>query len=160
MWVPARSTGGQILMLHHCICPMLDDRNVTVSSQQYVEEGTWSGNSNQTGWTCLLGERCGQENVSIYAAPSRAIDLFKLPPTFIDVGSAEVFRDEAVAYATLLWKSRVQTELHVWPGGFHGFEFLAPNATLSIIARETRSAWVRRVRRLLSRGNMPNSTQH
>ncbi|KAL4802841.1 Alpha/Beta hydrolase protein [Aspergillus unguis] len=141
----ARDRGGPLLYAQVLICPMLDDRNVTVSSQQYVDEGTWSRDSNQTGWKCLLGERCGQENVSIYAAPSRATDLSKLPPAFIDVGTAEVFRDEAVAYATLLWKSGVQAELHVWSGGFHGFDLLAPNATLSINAREARSAWVRRL---------------
>lgn len=150
----ARDRGGPPLYAQVLICPMLDDRNVTVSSQQYVDEGTWSRDSNQTGWKCLLGERYGQENVSIYAAPSRATDLSKLPPAFIDVGTAEVFRDEAVAYATLLWKSGVQAELHVWPGGFHGFDVLAPNATLSINARETRSAWVRR---LLFRNKAPQT---
>ena len=35
----------------------------------------------------------------IYAAPARATDLSRPPPTFIDVGSAEVFRDEDIAYA-------------------------------------------------------------
>ncbi|KAJ6140209.1 hypothetical protein N7471_006695 [Penicillium samsonianum] len=148
----ARDRGGPLLCAQVLICPMLDDRNITVSSQQYVDEGTWSRDSNQTGWKCLLGERRGQENVSIYAAPSRATDLSKLPPAFIDVGTAEVFRDEAVAYATLLWESGVQAELHVWPGGFHGFDLLAPNAILSINARETRSAWVHR---LLSGGKTP-----
>lgn len=82
------------------ICLVLDDRNITISSQRYVEEGTWSRDSNQTGWACLLGERRGGSDVSIYTAPSRATDLARLPPTFIDVGSAEVFRDEVVSYAT------------------------------------------------------------
>jgi acetyl esterase/lipase len=86
----------------------------------------------------------GGDEVSIYAAPARANDLSGLPPAFIDVGSAEVFRDEAVNYATLLWKSGVQAELHVWPGGFHGFDLLAPNVALSTVARETRSKWVGR----------------
>jgi acetyl esterase/lipase len=35
-------------------------------------------------------------------APSRATDLGGLPSAFVDVGSAEVFRDEAVAYASRL----------------------------------------------------------
>jgi len=140
----ARDRGTPALHAQVLICPMLDDRNITVSSQQYVGEGTWSRDSNQTGWTCLLGERRGGDHVSIYAAPSRATDLAGLPPAFIEVGSAEVFRDEAVSYATRLWASGVQAELHVWPGGFHGFNLLVPNATLSTIANETRSAWLRR----------------
>lgn len=30
---------------------MLGDCNVTFSSQQYVDEGTWGQDSSQTGWT-------------------------------------------------------------------------------------------------------------
>ncbi|CZR65462.1 related to lipase/esterase [Phialocephala subalpina] len=140
-----RDRGGPQLCAQILICPMLDDRNETVSSHQYVGEGTWSRGSNINGWTCLLGGPRGGNDVSIYAAPARANDLSGLPPTFIDVGSAEVFRDEAVNYATQLWKAGVQAELHVWAGGFHGFDLLAPNATLSVVARETRSKWVRRM---------------
>jgi len=141
----SRDRGGPQLCAQLLICPMLDDRNETVSSYQYVGEGSWSRGSNLTGWNCLLGQRRGGAEVSIYAAPARASDLSGLPPTFIDVGSAEVFRDEAVNYASLLWKAGVQAELHVWPGGFHGFDLLAPNAALSIISRDIRSKWVHRM---------------
>jgi acetyl esterase/lipase len=123
---------------------MLDDRNETASSYQYIGEGSWSRGSNLTGWSCLLGRRRGGADISIYAAPSCANNLSGLPPTFVDVGSAEGFRDEAVNYAILLWKAGVQAELHVWPGGVHGFDLLAPNAALSVIDRDTRSKWVRR----------------
>lgn len=141
----ARDRGTVALLAQMLICPMLDDRDSSISSQQYVEEGTWSRGSNVTGWTCLLGERRGGDQVSIYAAPSRATELKGLPPAFIEVGSAEVFRDEAVSYATLLWASGVQAELHVWPGGFHGFNLLAPNATLSVDANAAQSSWLRRI---------------
>ena len=33
-------------------------------------------------------------DVSLYGSPARAIDLSGLPPTFVDVGSAELFRDD------------------------------------------------------------------
>jgi acetyl esterase/lipase len=82
--------------------------------------------------------------VSIYAAPVRATDLSGLPPVFIEVGAAEVFRDENVAYASRLWASGVQAELHVWPGAFHSFQAFAPKAALSVIATTTREAWVKR----------------
>ncbi|GLW11319.1 hypothetical protein Misp01_64470 [Microtetraspora sp. NBRC 13810] len=45
----------------------------------------------------------GGPDVSPYAAPARAADLSGLPPAFIDVGSAETFRDESVAYASRIW---------------------------------------------------------
>ncbi len=36
-------------------------------------------------------------------------------------------------------------ELHVWPGGFHGFDILAPHAQLSQDARAARARWLRRI---------------
>ena len=99
--------------------PMLDDRNQTVSSHQYVDTGAWSRGTNDVGWDALLGERRLTDQVSIYAAPIRAADLSGLPPTFIDCGSAEVFRDEDVAYAKQIWNDGGVCELHVWPGAWH-----------------------------------------
>jgi acetyl esterase/lipase len=83
--------------------------------------------------------------VSIYAAPARATDLSGLPATFIDVASAEVFRDEAVAYATQIWADGGVAELHVWPGGFHGFDLMAPHSRLAQVSRQARNDWVERL---------------
>ncbi len=140
----ARDREGPPLVAQLLVCPMLDDRFVTPSSGELVGEGVWDSVSNTTGWTALLGERCGGDDVSVYAAPARASDLTGLPPAFVDVGSVETFRDEDVDYATRLSQAGVSTELHVWPGGFHGFELLAPTAALSMAASATRAAWVRR----------------
>ncbi|WP_053688044.1 alpha/beta hydrolase [Streptomyces sp. WM6372] len=82
-----------------------------------------------------------------YAAPARATDLTGLPPAFIEVGSAEIYRDEDVAYANAVWRAGGQAELHVWPGACHGFDGLAPEAALTRAARETRT---RRLHRLLT----------
>jgi acetyl esterase/lipase len=144
----ARDRAGPKLRAQLLIYPMLDDRDSTTSTHQYSEEGLWSRESNQLGWECLLGEaRAGGKDgeVSIYAAPARATDLSGLPETFLDVGSAEVFRDEVVAYASTLWRCGVQAELHVWPGGFHGFDLLAPEAKVSVSSIEARTAWLGRV---------------
>jgi len=128
--------------------PMLDDRDATMSSHQFSGIGVWDRGSNVTGWTAYLGERCGTDDVSSYAAPARATDLSGLPPAYIDVASAEAFRDEAVAYATQIWADGGIAELHVWPGGFHGFEMMAPQARVSQISRQVRTDWLAR---LLSR---------
>ncbi len=82
--------------------------------------------------------------MSPYAAPSRAADLSGLPSTFVDVGSAETFRDEDVAYASRRWQAGCHVELHVWPGGFHGFDVVVPRAVLSQDATAARVAWLRR----------------
>lgn len=140
----ARDHGGPALCAQLLQTPMLDDRLQSVSSHQYVDEGTWSRESNETGWSALLGDRKGSERVSIYAAPGRASDLSGLPPAFIEVGSADVLRDEDVAYASKLWACGVQAELHVWPGAFHRWQAFAPKAALTLIADKTRVAWVDR----------------
>ncbi|MFH9740077.1 alpha/beta hydrolase fold domain-containing protein [Streptomyces roseolus] len=140
----ARDRKGPQALAQLLMSPMLDDRDETVSMRQYSGTGSWSRESNTTGWTALLGASRGTEAVSAYSAPARAEDLSGLPPAFIDVGSAEVFRDEDVAYASGLWAAGVQVELHVWAGGFHIFDGAAPSAALSTAALAARTAWVRR----------------
>lgn len=131
---------GQLLM-----CPMLDDRNDTPSAHQMAGLGIWDRTANETGWTALLGERRGGPDVPAYAAPARAEDLSGLPPAFLDVGSAETFRDETVAYASRIWQSGGVAELHVWPGGFHGFDGFAPQAAVSQACRGEQLAWLKRL---------------
>ncbi len=131
---------GQLL-----ICPMLDDRNDTISSRQFSGTGLWDRESNEAGWTALLGDRRGTDSVTGYAAPARATDLSDLPPAFIDVGSAEVFRDEDVAYASRIWEAGGQAELHVWPGGYHGFHAAAPDSSIGRGANRVREEWVARI---------------
>ncbi|MFI9755831.1 alpha/beta hydrolase [Streptomyces collinus] len=131
---------GQVLM-----CPMLDDRNDTPSTYQMAGLGVWDRTANETGWTALLGSRRGGPDVPAYAAPARAEDLTGLPPAFLDVGSAETFRDEVVAYASRIWQAGGVAELHVWPGGFHGFDGFAPQAAVSQAARGAQAAWLRRL---------------
>ena len=50
----------------------------------------------------MLGERRGTELVTLYEAPARAAWLGGLPPLFISMASAEVFRDEDVAFRRLV----------------------------------------------------------
>ncbi|QOV40448.1 alpha/beta hydrolase [Streptomyces ferrugineus] len=140
-----RDRGGPELIGQVLLCPMLDDRNDTPSSHQMAGLGVWDRTANETGWTALLGERWGRPDVPAYAAPARAGDLSGLPPAFLDVGSAETFRDEVVAYASRIWQVGGVAELHVWPGGFHGFDGFAPQAALSQVCRAAQLAWLRRL---------------
>ncbi|MEA5365613.1 alpha/beta hydrolase [Amycolatopsis sp., V23-08] len=141
----ARDRGGPELAGQLLICPMLDDRNTTPSAVDLDGRGLWDRTANNVGWTAYLGDL---DDVPAYAAPARAEDLSGLPPAFLDVGTAETFRDEVVAYASRLWQAGGEAELHVWPGGFHGFDALAPKAQLSRAARAARLTWLQR---LLSR---------
>lgn len=141
----ARDRGGPRLCGQLLDYPMLDDRGITKSTFQFDGIGVWDRVSNETGWSALLGEARGGPDVSPYAAPARATDLHGLPPAFLDVGSAEIFRDETVAYADALWNAGGHAELHVWPGGFHAFDIFAPHTALSRGMINTRGAWMSRV---------------
>ena len=131
---------GQLLM-----SPMLDDRDERFSTRQMAAVDTVDGTSKATFWQAYLGDRYGTADVPAYAAAGRANDLSALPPTYVDVGSAENFRDDAVAYADTLWRTGRDAELHVWPGAFHGYDTIAPNATVSRDALEARTRWLRRL---------------
>ncbi len=143
----ARDRRGPAVAAQLLLCPMLDDRNDTVSAHQMAGVGVWDRAANATGWAALLGPLAGTSGVPAYAAPARADDLSGLPPTYVDVGSADTFRDEDVAYASGIWAAGGQAELHVWPGGCHGFDGLAPGSALARDAVAARRAWLRRVLR-------------
>ncbi|BCB89985.1 alpha/beta hydrolase [Phytohabitans suffuscus] len=141
----ARDRGAPAIAAQMLICPMLDHRNDTTSSRQYSgEPGVWTREMNEFGWRSVLGDR-GGAGVPGYVSPAVAEDLRGLPPTYVDAGTAEVFRDEDVAYATRIWAAGGQAELHVWAGGFHGFDALYPHARVSEAARRTRDGWLARV---------------
>lgn len=141
----ARDRGGPAALGQLLLCPMLDDRMDTFSNRQMSGIDTGDLTSHATAWQAYLGDLYGSADVPPHAAPTRATDLSGLPPAFIDVGSAEMFRDENIAYADAIWRAGGRAELHVWPGAYHGFDGMAPHAALSEAARATRTRWLRRL---------------
>jgi acetyl esterase/lipase len=109
---------------------MLDDRQITPSSQL---DGTavWGRAANLLGWRAYLGAQAGGADVPGHAAPARATELAGLPPAFVAVGGADLFRDESIAYASRLLEAGVPAELHVYPGAPHGFDVMVPTADVS-----------------------------
>lgn len=141
----ARDRGGPAIAGQLLEAPMIDDRNDTVSAHQYDGLGAWDRNNNHVGWQAALGPVHGTDQVPAYAAPARTDDLANLPPAYIDVGAAEVFRDEATAYASRIWATGGQAELHIWAGGYHGFSGSSPDATVSRAAAAARLSWQHRI---------------
>ena len=122
------------LAFQHLIYPMLDDRTCVRDPHPHTGEFIWNPTSNHFGWSSLLGQEPGAAGISPYAAPARATDLAGLPPTFIGTAALDLFVDEDMDYASRLIRAGVPTELHVWPGAFHGFDLL-PGARVSDAAR-------------------------
>jgi acetyl esterase/lipase len=122
--------------------PMLDDRQITPSSQW--DAPIWSHDSNRVGWMAYLGERYDRD-VPPYAAPARAGDVDALPPAFVLVGGVDGLRDEDIEYAHRLMQAGVPTELHVYPGAPHGFDGIAAGSAVAQGASADMDHWLRRV---------------
>lgn len=115
----ARDRGEVDVRFQLLDCPMLDDRQMTDSSQ-LEDLMIWSRVSNAFGWKSYLGDLHDTDEVPHYAAPARADDLAGLPEAYVCVGGADGFRDEDITYAMRLYGAGVPTELHVYPGAPHG----------------------------------------
>ena len=124
----ARDRGQVSPCFQRLTFPMIDDRNDTRSSYMIEDTRIWNRHANIAGWSAYLEGRNGAEDVEVYAAPARAVDLEGLPPAIITVGSLDSFVDEDIAYAQALLHAGVPCELHVYPGAFHGSNFMVPNS--------------------------------
>ncbi|WP_370107523.1 alpha/beta hydrolase [Nocardioides sp.] len=139
----ARDRGYPALAGLQLQSPMLDDRCDSASVNEFWATGLWDGRSNLAGWSALLGQDRASDDVSPYAAPIRA-NLRGLPPVYIDVGSYEALRDEAVRFAERIWSTGGSAELHVWQGAFHCFDQWASDAGVSRSAQQARDDWTAR----------------
>jgi acetyl esterase/lipase len=104
--------------------PMLDDR--TGTAPKNLNYRMWSPKSNRFGWAAYLGNADPQ-----IAVPARHDNLSGLPPTWIGVGSQDLFRDEDLAYAERLTAADVPCHVEVVLGAFHGFDQVLPKAAVS-----------------------------
>jgi len=143
-----RDRGEVPLVLQLLIYPMLDDRTVTTTEPHpYTGEYVWTPEANHFGWAALLGKEPGSPDVSPYAAAARAETLEGLPPTFIGVGTLDLFLEEDMEYARRLIRAGVPTELHVYPGAFHGFPMVADAKVSQALVRDELNALTRAFRK-------------
>jgi len=131
------------------IYPMLDDRTgSTRRVPPFIGTIGWNEEGNRFGWSSFLGRPAGSATVPYGAVPARLANLAGLPPAFIGVGAIDLFVDEDIAYAERLVRAGVATQLHVTPGAYHGFDFIAPE---SRVAREFTAAWKSALRAAFAR---------
>jgi len=138
----ARDRGEVPLQFQLLDCPMIDDRQITLSSQ-IDDLVIWNKASNAFGWKSYLGDLYGTDDVPYTAAAARAEDLSGLPEAYVCVGGADGFRDENIIYAMRLYGAGVPTELHVYPGAPHGVG-LFPNTKIAQRYAADREDWLRR----------------
>lgn len=143
----ARDRGGPHIAFQFLSCPELDDRLLTGSMIAFTETPLFNRPLAEISWDCYLGpNRAGGDDVSIYAAPARAIELSGLPPAYISVMQFDPLRDEGIAYAQALLAAGVTVELHLFPGTFHGSALVEYAA----VSQRERSETLTVLRRALS----------
>ena len=130
--IAARDRGEIPLKQQILVYPMLDDRTGNTSDvQPWMGQFVWTAKINRLGWSSLLGVPAGSASVPAGAVPAREKNLKGLPPTFIAVGSIDLFANEDIQYAQRLMNQGIATELYVAPGAFHGFDGMAPNSAIA-----------------------------
>ena len=137
--IAVRDRGEFSLCLQVLLYPMLDDRTGSTNClpDQYGRY-VWNAEANRYGWTSLLGVPAGATQVPNNAVPARVKDLTGLAPAFIGAGSIDLFAPEDIEYAQRMMMDGNTAELIVVPGAYHGFDVLAPDASIS---RQFTAAW-------------------
>ncbi|KWX66769.1 alpha/beta hydrolase [Mycobacterium sp. NAZ190054] len=123
----ARDRGEIAVAAQVLVYPMLDDRTVHRKGLDNPGHRLWNQSSNRFGWRAYLGDADPDE-----AVPARRVDLAGLPPAWIGVGTLDLFHDEDLAYAERLREAGVPCEVMVVDGAFHGFDGIAPKASVSV----------------------------
>lgn len=130
--IKSRDRGEVPLVFQSLVYPMLDDRTgSTVRMPSHIATVGWTAAENRLGWTSFLGVEAGAANVPAQAVPARRENLAGLAPAWIGVGGVDLFASEDIEYARRLTLAGVPTELLVVPGGFHGFDRIAPATSLA-----------------------------
>jgi acetyl esterase len=130
-----RHEGGPRLRLAALLEPELDDRMDTPSMRSGASTVGWNSGQALLSWRYYLGERV--DAPPRYAAPAREPDLDGFPPTYLTVNELDPLRDEGLDFARRLLETGVPTELHSWPGTFHGFRTLCATAAVACRAESS-----------------------
>jgi len=141
----ARDQGEIRLAAQILVYPMLDDRTVNRTDLDESVFRLWDNTSNRIGWSAYLGHEAGVDEASAIAAPSRNEDLSGLPPTWIGVGSLDLFCDEDMAYAERLRAANIDCETIVIDGVFHGFDGIVADSAATKRFRESMFAAMRKL---------------
>ena len=131
-----RDEGAPSVSFLNLVYPMLDDR-----TGEHCRAGkfVWTANANRFAWDSYLRGQ-NKSPPSLYAVPGRACDFAGLPPIFLAVGAIDLFVGETLSLAAKLIEAGVPTELHVYPGAYHGFNLVANSRSANAFTRDSGAA--------------------
>jgi acetyl esterase len=118
-----RDTGGTMPKGQVLVYPMLDYLTGTGKDADTDTRLGWNSGNNQFGWRALLGVQTLPEGHSLgHYSPAHALSFEQLPPTWIGVGSIDLFLDENVAFAAAIARAGGDVTLCTYKGAPHGFQ--------------------------------------
>lgn len=83
----------------------------------------WTSGNNQFGWRALLGDQMLPSGDALgHFSPSHALSCANLPPTWIGVGTIDLFLNENIKFAAALEQSGGDVTLRTYPGAPHAFQ--------------------------------------
>lgn len=115
-----RDTGGVMPAGQVLVYPMLD----YLTGQNITDDQRlgWNSMNNQFGWRALLGDQALPEGDQLgHYSPAHALSFEGLPPTWIGVGSIDLFLSENIKFATSLAHVGGEVTLCTYKGAPHGF---------------------------------------
>jgi len=126
----AKRDGPQpcFLLLHE---PMLDEAARFRPDPDPAKLRLWNGAANRFGWGAYLAGLDGAAPPTASAARASGTELAALPPTWLGIGTADLFHAETTAFAARLAAAGKLHGLVTVPGGFHGFATFAAKAPVS-----------------------------
>jgi len=114
--------GGAKPLAQWLFSPMLDDRTGSSCEYSDADHFIWNSSNNAVGWSSYLGPVYSNGAIPEYSVPARRENLNGLPPTWIGVGTIDLFEAEDRRYADALRTSGVDVSYETVVGAPHGFE--------------------------------------
>lgn len=127
-----RDQGGPSPRLQLLIYPMLD-RSTSLDTALVSgvgEHPLWLHHHNRLAWQAYVGHAADPLDAP-YASAVHVPDLTALPPAWLGVGDLDLFYAENRHYAERLAQAGVPTVFRCYPGAYHGFDRLVPEAEVS-----------------------------
>jgi acetyl esterase len=118
-----RDTGGVMPAGQVLVFPMLDYlTGIDQNAGRDMRLG-WNSGNNQFGWRALLGDQALPQGARLgHYSPAHATSFAGLPPTWIGVGSIDLFLDENVAFAAAIARAGGDVTLCTYKGAPHAFQ--------------------------------------
>jgi acetyl esterase/lipase len=130
----ARDRNGPPIAFQMPLYPMIDNSCNKPESKEIVDNRIWNDRINKEAWNAYLGHLKDPE-ITGYAVVAKNNDYRGLPPTYTCVGDLDPFYGETIEYVMNLKEAGVPVEFHLYPGCFHGFENIIPDAQVSLDAK-------------------------